>query len=159
MDDFKKFLNKTYNFLSFRPRSEKEIQDYLIKKKADSLIIKRVIESLKNSKFLDDKEFVKWWIEQRSRIKPKSLKFIKFELKQKGITKELIDEVLEAEDFETVPDLDKAMDLAKRRILRYKNEEPRKKWEKMSRFLASKGFDYDTIKQVIDQILPKGYNN
>ncbi len=159
MDNFEKFLNRTYNFLSFRPRSEKEIKDYLVKKKVDDLTINRIIESLKNSKFLDDKEFVKWWVEQRSKVRPKSMRFIKMELKQKGIGKELVEEVLEDKDFETISDLDKALDLAQKRLKRYQNEEPKKAWEKMARFLASKGFDFDIIKKVVDQVLRKEYND
>lgn len=162
MDNFEKLLNKAYNFLSFRPRSEKEIKDYLTKKvKSESQsekIIDSVILKLKEQRFLDDKEFVRWWVEQRSKVKPKSMRFIKMELKQKGIAKELTEEVLEDEDFKTVSDYNKALVLAKKRFKRYGNEEPKKAWEKMARFLASKGFDYDVIKEVIDRVLPKEYN-
>lgn len=173
MHNFEKLLANSYRFLSYRPRSEKEVRDYLIKKvktqrtkdkidlQNDKLIgevIDSVISKLKQHKFLDDFEFVRWWIDQRSKVKPKALKFIIFELKQKGISKELIEEVLEDEDFQTTSDFDKALDLANKRIKRYINEEPKKRYEKMFRFLASKGFDWDTIKKVVDQVLPKGYN-
>ena len=114
-----------------------------------------IIEKLKKQKFLDDREFAKWWIEQRSKVKPKALKFIIFELKQKGIEKDLIEEVLESKEFEIVSDFDKAFKLAQKRINRYRGETPKKAYEKMARFLASKGFDYDIIKKVIDQVLPK----
>ncbi len=158
MGVFEKLLNRSYNFLSFRPRSEKEVRDYLLKKKSDEITTERIITSLKESKFLDDKEFTKWWIEQRSKIKPKSIKLIIFELKQKGITKEVIEDVLNDKDFVTVSDFDKALGLAQKRLTRTKNIDPKKKYERMARFLASKGFNWDVIKKVIDQVLPKGYN-
>ena len=166
MDNFTKLLNKSFRFLSYRPRSEKEVRDYLKKKisnfqfqisnfKTGEELMDSIIEKLKKQKFLDDREFAKWWIEQRSKVKPKALKFIIFELKQKGIEKDLIEEVLESKEFEIVSDFDKAFKLAQKRINRYRGETPKKAYEKMARFLASKGFDYDTIKKVIDQILPK----
>lgn len=158
MDNFEKLLNSSYRFLSYRPRSEKEVKDYLIKKKADDLTSQKIIDKLKEHKFLDDKEFAKWWIEQRSKAKPKSLKFIIFELKQKGISKELVEEILVDKDFETVSDFDKAKKLAETRIKRYRNEDPKKKYEKMTRFLASNGFNWDTIKEVVDLIFGKEYN-
>lgn len=167
MDNFEKLLGNSYRFLSFRPRSEKEVREYLEKKikneksnlKNNKDVIDSIINKLKEQKFLDDFEFAKWWIEQRSKIKPKALKFIIFELKQKGISKELIEQVLEDGNFVIESDFDKAKKLAEKRIERYKNEDKQKKYEKMVRFLASKGFNYDTIKKVIDQILNKRYNS
>ena len=166
-EDFEINLNRALRFLSFRPRSEKEIKDYLSKKssfakasegQAESKVesvINSVIEKLKERKFINDTEFAKWWVDQRTRIKPRASRLIKFELKQKGIAKELIDEVFE-KDLSS--DLEKAKILAEKRMPRYKNEEPKKVYEKMSRFLVSKGFDYDIIKKVIEKVLPKGYN-
>ena len=170
MDNFAKLLNSSLRFLSYRPRSEKEVREYLNKKSSIAKIpeeqkinlksvIDLVITKLKEKEFLNDKEFIKWWIEQRTKVKPKSLQFIKYELKQKGISNDLIEEVLENADFEIESDLDKAKKLAEKRIVRYENEDPKKRYEKMVRFLASKGFDWNTIKKVIDQILNKRYNN
>jgi len=169
MDNFTKLLNKSFRFLSYRPRSEKEVVEYLKKKisnfqflisnfKTAEEIIDSIIEKLKEQKFIDDTEFAKWWIEQRSKVKPKAIKFIIFELKQKGIAKELIDEILNDKEFEVISDFDKALELAKKRIKRYEKEEPKKAYEKMVRFLASKGFEWEIIKKVIDQTFPKRYN-
>ncbi len=152
MDIFEKLLNRTYNFLSYRPRSEKEVRDYLVKKKAEQTDIQKIIIKLKEQKFLNDKEFTQWWIEQRSRVRPKALRVIKLELKQKGIANDLIEEVLnESVDLKT--ELEKAMELGKKKLERFKNLERQKVYEKLGRFLASKGFDWDTIKKVIDQLV------
>lgn len=155
MDSFEKFYNRALNFLSFRPRSEKELRDYLKKKKCDDLSIQRIIESLKEHKFLNDEEFVTWWIEQRTIARPKAARTIKFELKQKGISKELIEEAFE-KDLSS--DLEKAKALIKKRIKRYPDIADKKIYEKLGRFLASKGFDYEIIKEVLDQVFPKEYN-
>jgi regulatory protein len=155
MDDFEKFYKAAIRFLSFRPRSEKELRDYLTKKKCDDLTAKRIIESLTRDKFLNDEEFVRWWVEQRTILKPKASRVIKFELKQKGIAKELIDNFFENEESST-SDFTKALNLAEKKMVRLgKIEDKRKVYEKLGRFLASKGFDWDTIKEVIDRLLGK----
>ncbi len=158
MDHFESFLNKSFKFLSYRPRSEKEVRDYLIKKKADDLTIEKIIKRLKEQNFLNDLDFAKWWIEQRTKFKPRAERIIKLELTRKGISKELIDNVLQDEEIEKETDLDKAKKIAKKKILRYKNDEPKKQYEKLARFLASRGFDWDIIKEVVDQLIPKRYN-
>lgn len=146
MENFEKLYQKTLHFLSFRPRSEKELKDYLVKKKASSLVAVKIIQNLKQNKFIDDKEFTKWWIEQRTKIKPRADWIIRFELKQKGIEKEVVDEFIGNSE---ISEFDKALDLAQRKIKRYEKFDRNKKYEKMVRFLASKGFNYDLIKEVL----------
>lgn len=157
MDTLDKFYERALRFLSFRPRSEKEIRDYLKKKNSDGLTTKKIVEKLKEHKFLNDEEFAKWWIEQRTRVKPRADRVIKFELKQKGIDTQIIEELIgdnERSDFE------KALALAEKRMKRLEKIEDKKIiFEKLGRFLASKGFNYDVIKEVIDRTFSKEYNN
>lgn len=152
MDDFEKFYKATLHFLSFRPRSEKEMRDYLVKKKCDDLTAQRIIKSLIKSKFIDDEEFTRWWIEQRTLIKPKASRVIKFELKQKGISRELIDQFFENEENEegSGSDFAKAMKLAEKKLRTIHDQSNKfKVKEKLGRYLASKGFDWDTVKEVL----------
>lgn len=150
--NFTKLLNKTYRFLSYRPRSVKEVEEYLnknVSKVSKGGLVNSIIQKLKEQKFLDDKEFTKWWIESRTKYKPKALRIIKFELKQKGIGRELIEEVLSDKSLELETEFEKALKLAQAKVDRYKNVNRKKKYEKMARFLASKGFDWDMIKEVL----------
>lgn len=152
MENFDKYYNKCLHFLSFRPRSEKEIRDYLLKKKVASDIIEQIITKLKQYNFVNDLEFVKWWIEQRTLIKPKAWRSIKFELKQKGIR----DDLLEHSEFEQPDDLETAQKLAEKKFRLIPDKKDKQKVrEKLARYLSGKGFDWDTIKDVIDQYLPK----
>jgi regulatory protein len=156
MDDFEKFYKASINFLSFRPRSEKEMRDYLTKKKCDDTTSKRIIESLLRSRFIDDEDFARRFVEQRTKIKPKANRVIKYELKQKGIAKELIDQLFEDKEDSKTSDFSKALELAERKMPRFaKIEDKRKVYEKLGRYLASKGFDWDTVKAVIDQVLSR----
>ena len=157
MGVFERFYNFALRFLSYRPRSEKEVRDRLkIKYKKSNLkdlklIIDRVIERLKKHKFINDEEFAKWWIESRLRFKPRSLRLIKLELKQKGIDSETINKIINDKGL-MINDLEQAKKLVEKRIVRLKGLDKQKVYEKLGRFLASKGFNWDTIKKTIDPI-------
>ena len=90
-EQIKKYLKNTYRYLGIRNRSEKEIRDYLIRKKATNEIIDHIVDLLKKQKFLNDEEFARSWISSRARFRPKGKNAIRFELLQKGITKDVVD--------------------------------------------------------------------
>lgn len=119
MDDFEKFYKASIRYLSFRTRSEKEVSDYLkrktenLKPQIDQSIIQRIIDSLKRDHFLNDEEFARMWIRERTLIKPKAIRVIKMELKQKGINKELVESAFENSEDSPI-DLDLALRLAER---------------------------------------------
>ena len=155
MDDFEKNYNLVLRFLSFRPRSEKEVMDYLKKKKVDLSIVQKIIGKLKEHRFINDEEFTRIWVQQRTKIKPRALRVIKRELIEKGIEKEKIEELLTSCENEIPSDFQKAFALAQKRVRKFKNLDKNKFFEKMGRFLASKGFNYDIIKDVIKQLQNK----
>ncbi len=152
--DFEGFYNKALKFLSYRPRSEKEVIDKLLKIKTPEHLVNEIIKKLKDYKFLDDLEFAKMFTRERSLLKHKPVRVIKFELKQKGISEDLIEEVL-ADSKEDEKDLGKAKEIIQKKIARYKDLDSFKIKEKLSRFLVSRGFDYDTIKKAIDEFISK----
>ncbi len=157
-EDFTINLNRTLRFLSFRPRSEKEIQDYLKKKQVDEITSQEIIDKLKEHKFLNDEEFAKWWIEQRTLVKPRAWRIIKIELKQKGISNEILDSVISNFKFQISNDEEMAMQLAQKRLSRYKNLAKQEVYQKLGRYLASKGFSWETVKKSIDEVFSKEYN-
>ena len=166
MDQFEKYLNLALRYLSYRPRSEKELKDYLKKsrgarsgsarKNIDPEIIEAVIEKLKEQKFLDDKEFVQWWIEQRTKFKTKGLRLIKLELLKKGVSKDIVDDVIKGSEGLVDNDLDRAKKILEKRIGRYRGLAQRDLYQKLGAFLGRRGFDWDTIKQAIDDTIKKG---
>lgn len=80
--------NKALLLLSYRPQSEKEMEQklkrYIYKSEPgfrktplfiqlkSSRVIKKVILNLKRKKLLGDKNFASWWLEQRSTYRPRS---------------------------------------------------------------------------------------
>lgn len=155
MVDFEEFYNKALKFLSYRPRSEKEVRDNLIKKKASGSTIDLIIKKLQEQKFLNDKEFTKWWIEQRTLVKPTGKRLIKIELKRKGVDKELVDEIFSSVEDIVNNELELARKLVQRKINKYKGLDRQKIYQRLGGFLSRRGFDYDTIKKTIDEVISK----
>lgn len=149
MDPFEKFFAQSIKFLSYRPRSEKEVKEKLINKKAPPEIIEKVIAELKAHKFIDDKVFAEWFVGSRSNFRPKAKRIIKMELRQKGIVDNLIDE----QDFGN--DLETARKLISKKFEKYKLIDKKEIYNKLGSFLARRGYDWDTIKRAIDEQFSK----
>jgi regulatory protein len=156
MDSFEKSYNKALEFLSYRTRSEKEVRDKLKTKQAEPGIIEKVISKLKEKRFINDEEFARQWIENRERFKPRSLRLIKLELRQKGIKGEILEKVIQDLDFNSESELEQAKRLVEKRIDKVRDLPKQEIYQKLGRFLASKGFNWDTIKKAIDEVLDKG---
>lgn len=163
-----RFYNLALRFLSYRPRSEKEIREKLKSKSSFAKasegqgkfileVIDKVIQKLKEKKFINDEEFARMFVGNRLRFRPRSLRLIKLELKQKGISPEIISNSILSEAEGLISnDEDSAKMLVEKRIGRFKGLDKQKIYEKLGRFLASKGFSWDTIKKAIDEVLGKG---
>lgn len=124
-----------------RNHSEREITDYLKKKSDDPQIQKEILASLKEYGFVDDRQFAEEWLKSR-RASGKSRFAIKGELIKKGISDEILEELFESDDSEL-----EALDLLvnkKKHLARYQDR------QKLMAYLASKGYRYDDIKEVLE---------
>lgn len=144
--EFQKTLDKLLRFATIRPRSVKEIKDWFRKHKVHESLHKQLFNRLKHLDLSDDKKFAEWWVTQRLQFKYKSKREIVFELHNKGIDKEIIDKVT---TVIRINEVEAAKKLLEKKAYRWKNLEPRIKRQKMSEFLARKGFGWETINKVI----------
>lgn len=137
---------KLLRFASLRPRSEKEINGWLTRKKVHQSLHKELFSRLKHLELIDDTAFAKWWIEQRTAFRPKGKRALEAELRQKGIDREIITEVL----AETPLNEEKlARDLVEKKAYKWQNLPSREAKIKKSRFLAGKGFSWEVIEKVL----------
>jgi regulatory protein len=167
-DQIERLFNKALRFLSYRPRSEKEITDHLLRKgklldlKSEDEVaqynesVEKTIKNLKRLDQVDDDAFAKWWIEQRLKFKPQAIGVIKRELLAKGIDQDVIEETIGAvKKAEGTGDEDLALRAAEKKLISYKNLGPEDFKIKMGRYLARKGFSWEVIKKVVDSFLEK----
>lgn len=155
MDPYVFAYNKAIKFLSYRSRSEKEVRDNLKKKLRDGSyfepeIIERVVEKLKQQRFINDDEFAKMWIESRNRSKPISLRLLSIELKRKGISQDIIDANIVERGDENETDLQLAKKIVEMKIERMKHLETGDIYRKLGSLLARRGFSWQIIRRAID---------
>jgi SOS response regulatory protein OraA/RecX len=117
-----------------------------------------IIDVLKEQRFLNDEDFVVWWVDQRTRFKAKGWRAIAFELKQKGISEELIKKqrATSNQDLENNRnEKEIALSLVQKRIKKYEGMPKDELYSKLGGFLARRGFDMDVIRACIDEVLRK----
>ena len=77
-----------------RPHSERELRDYLRRKKVEPELIKKLVEDFMAKKYLDDEAYGRWLIELRGRG-GKSDRALRAELFAKGLDGEVISKIIE----------------------------------------------------------------
>lgn len=159
MELFEKYYTAAVKFLSYRPRSIKEVKDNLLKKKASPEIIQKVIDTLSEQRFVNDEEFARWWTEQRTKFRSKSDKVIKLELSQKGIHRDIIEQIFSRDNADLASDIEKAKQLVEKRLRYVEGLPVQEQYQKLGAFLARRGFSWDTIRSAIDATLKKQYNH
>lgn len=156
MDQFERYLNLSYRYLTIRNRSEKEIRDYLARKNAPQEIIDRIVTSLIEKQFLNDEAFALAWIRHWARIRPKGKYLLKRELQQKGIADEIILKVLDDAPEEIPDELVQAKSLIGSRLARLEGKPRQEIYAKVGAFLSRRGFKWAIIKRAIDDSLENG---
>jgi regulatory protein len=81
-------------FLSYRPRSRREIENYFRRKKIDPEMVPVVLERLERVGLVDDRAFATFWIENRQTFSPRGSWALRAEMRQKGLAAEVIDDAL-----------------------------------------------------------------
>lgn len=134
-------------FLEIRPRSEQELRRQLAKKKYPEDIITQVIARLSDVQLVDDKDFARYWVENREGFKPRSKRALRYELRQKGVA---ADEIANA--VGQVDERDSAYRAARAKALRWKDLDAQTFREKLSGFLARRGFDYGVTRETVNRL-------
>ncbi|MBI2338013.1 RecX family transcriptional regulator [Candidatus Daviesbacteria bacterium] len=150
-----KLMEKMYRWFSLRQHSEKEVRDYFRvkgKEEMSQLAVDAVVETLKRKRLVNDFEFAKAWVEARRKSKQKGIRAIKAELFQKGIDKEIIEEVTRVESQESSEE-QLAKQALEKKMKVWKNLDSRKLRQKSIEFLLRKGFDYETVKSMLDKFI------
>ncbi|NOX63254.1 MAG: hypothetical protein GXP42_15115 [Chloroflexi bacterium] len=124
--------------LARRPRSSAEIETYLRGKGYGPHLRERIINRLHSSNYLDDRAFAAWWVENRVQFRPRSRKALRYELRQKGVSADIIDEILA-----DVDDFAQAIAAGRSRALRWRSASQAEFRQKMLGFLQRRGFSHD----------------
>lgn len=155
---FGKLYARTLEYAMLRPRSVKEIRDYLWKKTLTTKyksrktgeikdkpgiskeITERVLERVQQKGYVNDEQFTRWWVENRNQTKGSSLRKLRSELQSKGVASAVVDAALLAS---TRSDEDELKKIIAKKAKRYDDE------QKLMQYLARQGFSYDDIKRAL----------
>ena len=154
--EFSKYYTKAMVYSLARPRSTREISDYLYRQtRTKTYLVKgelrerigmapelsqRIINKLIEKKYLNDENFARYWVENRNLKKGISERTLKQELLKKGISQEIVNTVIENSERNDEEELKKV--IAKRRH-RYESD------DKFIKYLMSKGYQYYQIQEVL----------
>ncbi len=144
--EFQKTYDKLIRYTTLRPRSKREVKMWLKKYKVHGSLHDELFNKLERLELIDDTEFAKWWIEQRITFRPRGKRALVAELRQKGIDRHIIDEVL---GIANIDETKMAKKLLERRKYRWERLDKLEARKKKSDFLARKGFGWEIIKQLV----------
>lgn len=168
MEDIsQRLLDAGFHFVSFRPRSEREMRNFLGKKltkwsQFDKNIIDQMLDKLKNYGYIDDTKFVVWWVGQRNAHRPKGVRVLASELRSRGIAAELIKELLTESAPAVAATSENQLEAARKVVAKFA---PRlKHYPKLTQrlrlfaALLRRGFSSSLVRRVVDEAYEKDYN-
>lgn len=150
-DNYMKAKNIALKYIERTFKTEKEMHNKLINKGYDEKTIKRVISFLKEYNFLDDRKYADMYIKSKQKNAGKNK--IKFDLIKKGINQSVIESVTENLTSDCEEDSARVLAEKKYKVIIKREEDSRKVYEKLLRFLISKGFTWELSKSVIDKVM------
>lgn len=132
-------------------KTEKEMQKRLMEKGFDSDSINIVISFLKEYNFINDNNYTKMYVKDKMASQGKQK--IKYSLIRKGISSDIIDNVIE--EISVDDEKEVAFELAKKKYksLLRSEKDRYKLWNKLCRYLVGRGYDYSISKDVTNQVL------
>ena len=139
---------KALHYLSYRPRSSMEVRQNLLKRNIPATIVETALKRLEAARLVNDQEFARAWIENRNTFRPRSRMALRAELRRKGISDEVAEPVLEEE----VDDQALAFAAARKYAPRLRDLTWFEFRQKLSGFLARRGFSYTTLSPVVSEV-------
>lgn len=150
---FGKLYIRAFEYAMIRPRSAKEMREYLWRKTRAGKyktrsgeirdregiskdVANRVYDRLVKKGYVSDTKFAKHWAQNRNLSKGISRRKLIGELRSKGVEQEIIDDILPSSARHDDSEIDKI--IAKKRA-RYDDE-------KLMQYLLRQGFPYDLVK-------------
>ncbi|MBR0488082.1 RecX family transcriptional regulator [Candidatus Saccharibacteria bacterium] len=135
--EYGKLYQRALEWVLVRPRSVRELKDYLKRKGADFSDV--VVERLVAKGYVDDGKFARYYVENRFVKKGVSERRLRLELQQKGVAREIVDEVLENSDRDDTEEIRK---MIARKRAKYDDE-------KLIAYLCRQGFSYDLVRELV----------
>jgi regulatory protein len=143
--------NTAYRYLTYRPRSQAEIVQKLHDREFNDAIIEAVIEDLARFGYVNDRQFADQWASSRIRLRGFGRRRVEQELKNKGIDRDIIKEVLGKLFIDGI-EIETAKLVAGKKRAAMKSLDRKTRRRRLAGFLERKGFSFETILMVLRDI-------
>lgn len=150
-EDEEKAWEKALNFLSYQPRTVREMRIYLRRRDLDHYG-DRIITRLHELGYLNDRDFTTRWITERLSSKHLGRRRLQEELIKKGVPRDVVDEELSAL-YDESSDLERALELGRARLGRLTTLAPPAARRRLAQYLVRQGFSPDTAWTVARKLL------
>ncbi len=144
-DEYKRALAKSFELLSARDKTKKQLADNLRRNGYSQEAIEKTTERLTELDYIDDFAYAKRFAENSKDLGKRG---IEYKLRERGIDGQIISRVLEDVDEDVL--LENAKALVEKNIKKYEKYPVRERKMKLSQMLARKGFDWEKAKEAID---------
>lgn len=148
----RKARESALRLLSYRDRSKTELQKRLIGDDFPEDIVEELVNQLSEVGMLDDQKFSRDWVKSRTASKPMGKARLAWELKGKGVDPNTVDKALE--DLDSGKEYELAYSLAARKAEKLGSGDPTFR-NRITGFLKRRGFNWDIIGKVLDNLCPK----
>jgi regulatory protein len=146
-DLFQRCLNAAFRYLDYRPRSEAELRERLKQRGFNGDNVEAVLVRLREQGVVDDLAFAQFWKDNRESFRPRSRALTALELRQKGVAKAVIDQVVA-----DVDDEDSAYRAAQRRAHNLQNSDYQDFRQRLGDYLKRRGFGYRVITNTVERL-------
>jgi len=147
--------------LAVRARSRRELKERLEKRGFSAAAIGRALAELRQLGLVNDGEFARAWVEERLRSRPLGEARLRWELRRRGVSEKMAAAVVRRA-LGDERELRTAGELAQARLRRVCPEREvcgsavKSELARLSRFLAGRGFSYEVIREVINNLRSGG---
>lgn len=155
---YEKGLQKAYQLLAVRARSEKELRTKLKEKKFDGQVIGRVVARLYELNYLDDEAFARQWARRLAMDRLSGNRRIEMSLQEKGVDRTTCEKVL-AEIRQEAPERQAIRQIIRKKLKGEKLQRHDGRGKRsLAQHLLGRGFTPDLIYEIIRET-QEGYQN
>jgi regulatory protein len=151
-------LDKALKYLGGRLHSQQELKRKLSRQEYSPALIDEVLADLSRLGYVDDQRFAKTKAMASAKHKHHGPRRAMVELMKAGVKREVaqgaVGDVYEGNDNTAV-----ARELAMKQAARLRKLDPEVARRRLVGMLSRRGFDYDSIRPVVDEVLGRGNDN
>ncbi|MCY3740642.1 MAG: RecX family transcriptional regulator [Candidatus Poribacteria bacterium] len=130
--------------------TKSEMKRHLEREGFSATAIETSITELIRSGHIRDRKYAENWIARRQKSNPRGKTLLKHELVDKGIDKEIAEQVIATVEVEDETKV--ALEIAQKRAKQYKRLPTHVAKRRLHGFLARRGFGSDIVRQVLEEI-------